>query len=75
MAKKLTAAERRIVDAAMAWLRWMEKVQRADAWLREKSLRGASAIPNLLRATDSYRTTLSKKKKRAAAIRARREAM
>jgi len=49
-------AEQRIVRAAMAWLRWMEKVHRAEVWLRvDRGAWESQQIPNLLRATIALR--------------------
>lgn len=46
----MTKAERAVVRAAMRWLRWMEEVNRAEMWLREKPFERDSAVPILLRA-------------------------
>lgn len=54
-------AELRVVRAAMGWLRWMEKVQRAELWLKEKPFGRDSQIPKLLRACDALRKTRRKK--------------
>lgn len=48
-------SERRVIAAAMRWLAWMERVHRAEAWLKIYSPKSERAIPDLLRATDSLR--------------------
>jgi hypothetical protein len=43
----------------MGWLRWMEELKRADAWLNAEKWEDKE-IPNLLRATDALRKARKK---------------